>query len=405
MSIRTYRQKIEEERLLELSKEAGKIYSMAIVFFWRVWRKKGIWLKEKEIRLYVEYMIPREKLHSQAYQAAYQQLIKNLNNYSKAKKAYQKNPEKFSGEPKMPRRRKYLQPIQFKGQGIKFKNGYLEFPLAKGNKPIQVRWNQDLPVPQFAMISWKKDSGWQLSCVLEIAEKEEIKEYCKGCLGIDLGIKRLATTFNGIKSVTYSGKVIRSLIRLRNKLYSQAQRILSKLKKHSRQYRKIKSGYRRVSRRIHNKIRDILHKTSRTIVNTVLTENIKTIAIGDCSGIHDKTNCGHTQNQGIQQSPEQILKNYITYKFESIKGTVETVPEHYTSQTCPACGNKYKPQNRTYRCTQDGCNFVYDRDGVGAINIFKKVSFGFSLDVVGGLTPPRGWKYHPQLACRHSWAS
>lgn len=401
MSIRTYRQIIVEERLLDLAKEAGKIYSIAIVFFWRVWRKKKIWLKEESIRRYVEYILSREKLHSQSYQAAYQQLIKNLNNYIKAKKTYQKNPEKFSGTPKMPRRQKYLQPIQFKGQGIKLRKGYLELPLAKGNLPIKVRWNKNLPVPHFAMIIWKKNFGWQLSCVLEIVEKEEIKEYFQGCLSIDLGIKRIATTFDGTDSTTYSGKTIRSLIRLRNKLYSQTQTLLAKLKKHSRQYRKIKSGYRRVARRIHNKIQDILHKISRTIVNTTVANNIKKIVIGDCSGIHDETNCGHIQNQGIQQNPEQILSHYITYKFESIKGTVETVPEHYTSQTCPACGNRYKPQNRIYRCTRDECGFSYDRDGVGAINIFKKVSFGFKLDVVGGLTPPRGWKYHPRLSCCH----
>ena len=405
MSIRTYSQRIEEERLLELAKEAGKLYSIAIVFFWRVWRKKGIWLKEENIRKYVESIQAREKLHSQAYQAAYQQVIKNLSNYLKAKKAYEKNPAGFSGKPKMPWRQKNLQPIQFKGQGIKVKKGYLELPLAKGNQPIRVRWNKNLPVPKFAMIVWKKNIGWQLSCVLEIIEKEEIKEYWKGCMGVDLGVKRIATTFDGKESITYSGKVIRSLIRLRNKLHSQTETILSKLKKHSRKYKRIKRGYRRVARRIHNKIKDILHKASRTIVQTAIDSNSKTITIGDCSGIHTETHCGHTQNQGIQQNPEQVLKHYITYKFESIKGTVETVPEHYTSQTCPACGNLYKPQNRTYRCTNKTCGFVYDRDGVGAINIFKKVSFGFMLDVVGGLTPPRGWKYLPQLACRHSWAS
>lgn len=397
--MRTYRQNIEEERLLELAQEAGSVYSHAIVFFWRVWRKKGIWIKEESIRRYVESMCPREKLHSQAYQAAYQQLVTNLNNFLKAKKAYQKHPETFSGPPKMPRRRKYLQPIQFKGQSIKVKPGYLELPLAKGNEPIRIRWNEKLPKPKFAMILWKKNLGWQLSCVLDIVEQKEIKEYFQGCMGIDLGVKRIAATFDGIHCTLYSGKVIRSLVRLRNKLLSDTQALLSKLKKHSRQYRRIRSGYRRVSRRIHNKIKDILHKTSRTIVNDAYDNKINKIVIGNCATTHDHTNCGHDQNQGIQQNPEQVLAQYIQDKFESIKGTVETVPEHYTSRTCPACGHRHKPANRTYRCTNRACKFVYDRDGVGAINIRKKVSSGEQLDVVGGLTPPRGWKYHSQLAC------
>ncbi len=96
---------------------------------------------------YVEYILPREKLHSQSYQAAYQQVIKNLSNY-------------------------------------------------------------------IAIIVWKKNFGWQLSCVLEIVEKEEIKEYFQGCLGIDLGIKRIATTFDGTDSTTYSGKTVPSFVPL-----------------------------------------------------------------------------------------------------------------------------------------------------------------------------------------------
>lgn len=400
--IRTYRQNIVEERLLELAQETGAIYSQAIVFFWRVWRKKGIWLKEKQISRYVNYVNPRIKLHSQTYQAAYQQLVTNLNNFLQAKKAYQNHPETFSGPPKMPHRRKYLQPIQFKGQSIKIREGYLELPLAKGNDPIKVRWNDKLPKPKFAMIVWKKNLGWQLSCVLEkdVEDEKKIKAYFQGCMGIDLGVKRIAATFDGMHCILYSGKVIRSLVRLRNKLLSDTQALLSKLKKHSRKYRRIKSGYRRVAKRIHDKMQDILHKVSRTIVNTAYAENIKQIVIGNCATIHDNTDCGHKHNQGIQQNPEQVLAQYIQYKFESIMGTVETVPEQYTSQTCPACGNRYKPKDRNYRCTNPECSFQYDRDGVGAINIRKKVSSGTELDVVGGLTPPRGYLYHPQLACR-----
>ena len=122
------------------------------------------------------------------------------------------------------------------------------------------------------------------------------------------------------------------------------------------------------------------------------------IVIGDCSGIHTNTNCGKKNNQQIQQSPEQRLRKYIEYKFESIGGITEVISEEYTSQTCPQCGKRYKPQNRIYKCRE--CGFIYDRDGVGAINIyFKKVSSDNKMDVVGGLTPPRGWLYKPQLLC------
>lgn len=57
--------------------------------------------------------------------------------------------------------------------------------------------------------------------------------------------------------------------------------------------------------------------------------------------------------------PEQRLKKYIEYKFNSIGGMVETVPENYTSKACPSCYNKDKPQNRVYKCPE--CGFTDDR--------------------------------------------
>ena len=45
------------------------------------------------------------------------------------------------------------------------------------------------------------------------------------------------------------------------------------------------------------------------------------------------------------------------------------VSEHYTSKTCPCCGT-LSTCNETFRCRS--CNFVHDRDVVGALNIFLR---------------------------------
>jgi hypothetical protein len=43
------------------------------------------------------------------------------------------------------------------------------------------------------------------------------------------------------------------------------------------------------------------------------------------------------------------------------------VNEAYTSQTCPNCGERYKPKGRAYCCP--ACGFQSHRDAVGAANI------------------------------------
>jgi len=117
---------------------------------------------------------------------------------------------------------------------------------------------------------------------------------------------------------------------------------------------------------------------------------IGNIVFGDCSNIHTETNLGK-QNQRIQQNPEQQLRKYISYKFESIGGTAEVVSEHYTTQTCPKCNNKYKPHDRRYECKK--CGFEFDRDGVGAINIWLNNVSLDKTNVVGFLADPIGVKY------------
>ena len=272
MKLKTsYTQNISDKRLLDLSVEAGRIYSKAVIFFNRVWFKKGIWLSRKALSRYMEAYGQRENLHSQSFQAAYQQLFKNHSSWRKSLKEYKKNPSKFNNKPKIPYKRKYLQPIQFKSSAIRVRDGFLLLSLSKGLEPVKVRWSLDKP--NFVKIYWKPGQGWELSCVME-KEIEEQKLDKNKVMSADLGVKRVSSTFDKQDCITYSGKVLRSLVRLENKVKGKTSRKASKLKKGSRKWKKIKRAERKVKRSIKNKINDILHKISRTIVNDAASKGI-----------------------------------------------------------------------------------------------------------------------------------
>lgn len=398
----TYTQRYYDPILYELAKESGRVYTKALIFYKKVLRKKNIFLSDKSITRYVEYSEKRCLLHSQSFQASYQKLFDNKKSHIKALMEYKKNPSKFLSLPKMPKKRRFFQPIQFKKSAIRYKEGFIYLSLAKGLQPLKFKWNENnLAIPTFITINWNKDKRyWQLNCVLE-KDIAYLNLDIHKTLAIDLGVKRIASTYDSKVAITYSGKQIKSLIIGRNKLNSSTQHRLSKLKKNSIKYKKIKKANKRVSLRTDNKIKDILHKTSRTIVNNAIENNIGKIAIGDCAGIHTNTSCGKVNNQQIQQNPEQKLLKYIEYKFNNIGGSIAIVPENYTSQTCPNCQDKNKPKNRVYKCKS--CKFKDDRDIVGAKNIYK-VSFGLDikskLDVIGFLTKPIGWKYKSNRNCK-----
>ncbi len=53
------------------------------------------------------------------------------------------------------------------------------------------------------------------------------------------------------------------------------------------------------------------------------------------------------------------IKDYIKYKAEEQGIEVKLVKENYTSQTCPKCSKKHKPQGRNYICSCDKEEIIY----------------------------------------------
>jgi transposase len=65
-----------------------------------------------------------------------------------------------------------------------------------------------------------------------------------------------------------------------------------------------------------------------------------------------------------------LLHERMREKCLEYGSTFMEVKEHYTSQTCPKCGNLKKTSSETYCC--DKCGFQCDRDVMGALNIYLK---------------------------------
>ncbi|HVA89104.1 MAG TPA: transposase, partial [Chloroflexota bacterium] len=77
------------------------------------------------------------------------------------------------------------------------------------------------------------------------------------------------------------------------------------------------------------------------------------------------------------------MRRYLGYKAAAVGIMVDdTVPEAYTSQTCPGCGARRKPQGRVYACL--ACGFRGARGVVGAANILSR----FRFRQVGRVMPP-----------------
>jgi len=139
----------------------------------------------------------------------------------------------------------------------------------------------------------------------------------KKSMGIDLGIKRLAATSEGVIIKGNGFNTYKRKIRWNKRKFQSRQN-------HSHSARKKKY---KLQRREHNFSKNYIHH----IVNMLLGTDASTIVIENLRGIK-KRDRGRQFNNRQSQVPYYLLKTILTYKAQSLGKRVEMVKPYFTSQ-------------------------------------------------------------------------
>lgn len=367
-----------------LALAAGDLYSKTVTTYWRILRKKDIFLSQ----FAMEKLHTSPKLHAHTSDA----IVGNFYSAVKSANSLKKNGAK---EVKYPKKHRKFYKITWKSSTIRIKNGNLILPNGKGNDRLSIPWN--FPLPLQVEIGWRKAGGYELRATYGVV--------LQPCLGtkvasVDLGEIRSAAVFDGDKVTVYSGRLVRSKQRYLNKVKAELSSKIDTAKKGTNRHKKLIKTKQRICNNLNNQIKDILHKQSSHIVSVLHQRGTQTVVIGDVRDIRENKNEGKYRNQQFHQALYGKMRWNITYK--AARKGIGTVlqEESYTSKTCPRCSKHNEPNRRMYKCS---CGFEYDRDGVGAINILAKYRGNFGTPVVGGMAPPVvGVKFIPHLQCRLS---
>ena len=188
-------------------------------------------------------------------------------------------------------------------------------------------------------------------------------------VGVDLGIKRLFTTSDG---VAFSDK---TYLRERRKVRHNKRKLQEKAKKS----RKAKKHLAALKRRERNLSNDMLHRATNALIKSTAAS---VIVIEDLSKIKrntSKTKDGFKRtrhNNMFSQVPVRAFRDMLTYKAQMRGKRVETVSPTYTSQTDCRTGNRDGNRKgcRYYCC--DG--IVFDADWNAAVNIAKRANHPLS---------------------------
>ena len=219
----------------------------------------------------------------------------------------------------------------------------------------------------------KRAGRWYASLTVERDDKPVTKPPRGGAVGVDLGIKTLATLSDGTVI-----KNPRALAASERRL-KMAQQALSRKTMGSNRRAKARAKVARLHARVANQRLDAIHK-----VTTMIARTYSTVCIEDLNV------AGMVKNRRLAKAVSDAafgeFRRQLEYKTARSGAALRVIDRWYpSSKTCSACGAvkaKLSLSERVYRC--DACGLSIDRDLNAAINIKVAGSAPETLNARGG---------------------
>ncbi|WP_179993940.1 RNA-guided endonuclease TnpB family protein, partial [Acinetobacter sp. YH1901136] len=284
-------------------------------------------------------------------QAVTEELVTRRKQFKKAKLKWRVSNKKSA--------RRSLGWVPFKKLAIKYANGYVQY----GKHQFKLWDSYGLSKYTLKTGSFVEDSRGRWYVCLVVESPKQDKSTATKAIGIDLGLKDIATCSDG--TVISNPKFYRK--------YEQTLGIAQRARN--------KKRVRALHAKIANSRKDHLHKASTKLVN----ENAL-IIVGDLSA---KKLVKTKMAKSVLDTGFSALKTMLKYKCENAGVLFEEVQEAYTTQICSCCGEitSSSPKGRTdlgireWECMS--CSTAHDRDINSALNILalghKRLAVGITL--------------------------
>ena len=233
--------------------------------------------------------------------------------------------------------------------------------------------------------------------VLYEVEEPALLEDNNRYAAIDLGIDNLCSvSSNCCNSFIINGKPVKSINQYYNKKKAKLQRRVKKCQKRNKSKR-----LQKLTEKRNRKVKDYFHKTSRFIVNQLVSNQINTLVIGYNKGWKQEANIGKRNNQNFVGIPFMMLRDMLGYKCK-LKGiNVIVTEESYTSK-CSFIDNEEIKKKEIYDGKRTKRGLYKSKDGKlinadinGSYNIMRKGLVKVSLDDKVTYSECRGFVYNP----------
>lgn len=219
----------------------------------------------------------------------------------------------------------------------------------------------------------------------EVESKSDNRRYAS----IDLGLNNLATVgSNVVKPFIINGKPLKSINQYWNKEKSRLQSLLKGDKKTSKRIESI-------TNKRNNKVKDYLHKSSKMLVNFLVSNDISTLVIGYNEEWKQNINIGKRNNQSFVNIPFYTFIKQLEYKCKLEGINIILTEESYTSK-CSFLDNESVEKHENYLgkrikrgLFRSAKNRIINADLNGSLNILKKAVGEFQYPIEVCSTPLR----------------
>jgi IS605 OrfB family transposase len=229
-------------------------------------------------------------------------------------------------------------------------------------------------VVEIRIIPQQKATFFKMGVVYEIKE-QELNLSKDNVLSIDVGLSNLATCYDvsNNRAFIMDGKKLKSINYYWNKQNARLQGI--KDKQNIKGYTKRQFLFKR---KRENRIKDVMRKTAKHILDYCIENDIGTIIVGRNKGWKQKINIGKRNNQNFVQVPFGYLMSMLEFKCQEYRLKYLETQESHTSK-CSAIDNEEVKHHDEYvgkrikrGLFQSKDGFLLNADVNGAINIARK---------------------------------
>jgi putative transposase len=363
--------------------QSKNLYNAALYEIRQAFILQGKYLNYNEMDRRMQSHDAYQALPAKVSQQILIALDRNWKSFFEALKAYEVDPSKFTGRPRLPMYKHKTDgrnTLIYTIQAIS-KKGVKKGLIHPSMLAISVKTKQK-DIDQVRIVPRK---GYYVVEVIHEKEPVQANVDPSFCVGVDLGVTNvaaIASNREGFVPRLVNGRTLKAWNQWYNKRMKELKK---KLPKEDRE--RVTKQMERITNTRNRRIDHYLHTASKHIIDFLVENEVGTIIIGKNPLWKQEVNNGRRNNQNFVSIPHARFIDMLTYKATLVGIQVEVREESYTSKASfldldPIpdyrpndekqhifSGKRIGKRNRLYR-TKDGRKICADVNG--AYNILRK---------------------------------